>query len=58
MILTVDVHSASYQDQEGAREEFKRLNENYSRLKVIFGDAVYGLSGLIKWTKNSFGWIL
>ncbi len=58
MILTVVVHAASFQDQEGARQVFKKLKEKFSRLKVIFGDSAYGRSGLPAWVKNSFGWIL
>ena len=58
MILTVVVHAASFQDQDGARQVFKKLKEKFSRLKVIFGDSAYGRSGLPAWVKKSFGWIL
>ena len=58
MILAVVVHTADCQDQDGARGVLKKLNNKFCRLKVIFGDAAYGRSGLPEWANNSFGWIL
>ena len=58
MILSVVVHAASDQDQEGARQVFKKLKEKFRRLKVIFGDVAYGRRGLPEWVNHSFGWIL
>ena len=36
----------------------EKLNEQFCRLKVIFGDSAYGRSGLPSWVQESFGWIL
>ena len=36
----------------------KKLNEQFCRLKVVFGDSAYGRCGLPDWVKESFGWIL
>lgn len=58
LILTVVVHAANCQDQVGAKSVLEKLNEQYCRLKVIFGDSAYARSGLPNWTKETFGWIL
>lgn len=58
MVLTVVVHAANCQDQDGAGWVMERLNDKFCRLKVIFGDVAYGRDGLPDWVKNSFGWIL
>ena len=42
LILTVVIHSATLQDQAGAKSVLKKLNEQFCRLKVIFGDSAYG----------------
>ena len=38
LILMVVVHAANCQDQVGAKTVLKKLNEQFCRLKVIFGD--------------------
>ena len=58
LVLAVVVHGADWQDQDGARWVMEKLNETFCRLKVIFGDAAYGRSGLPDWVKDSFGWVL
>ena len=58
LILMVVVHAANCQDQVGAKTVLEKLNEQFCRLKVIFGDSAYGRSGLPDWAKDSFGWIL
>ena len=35
-----------------------KLNEQFRRLKVVFGDSAYGRSGLPDWVKETFGWVL
>lgn len=58
LVLCVVVHAASVQDQEGARQVLTRLRESCRRLKVLFGDAAYGRSGLPEWTRRTCGWVL
>jgi len=58
MILTIVVHHAGWQDQDGAEWVMDKLGEQYKRLKVIFGDAAYGRSGLPDWVHDTFGWVL
>ena len=58
MILTIVVHHAGWQDQYGAEWVMDKLGEQYKRLKVIFGDAAYGRSGLPDWVHDTFGWVL
>jgi len=58
LLLTVVVHAANCQDQVGAKSVLEKLNEQFCRLKVIFGDSAYGRSGLPDWAQESFGWIL
>ena len=58
MVLAVVVHSATCQDQHGAERVMDKLGEQFSRLKVVFGDSAYGRSGLPDWVKETFGWVL
>ena len=58
LVLAVVIHGANWQDQDGARGVLEKLNERFSRLKVIFGDSAYGRSGLPAWVKKKFGWVL
>jgi putative transposase len=58
LVLAVVVHAASSQDYDGARTVIAKLEENYKRLKVIFGDSAYGRKGLPQWTRETFGWVL
>lgn len=57
-LLAVVVHGADCQDQYGAEWVMEKLDEQFRRLKVVFGDSAYGRSGLPDWVKESFGWIL
>jgi len=54
----VVVHGAEWQDQDGAEWVMEKLDKQFHRLKVIFGDSAYGRSGLPEWVKESFGWVL
>jgi len=58
MILTVVVHSACYQDYDGALFVMLRLKQCFSRLRVVFGDSAYGRNGLPAWVKETCGWVL
>jgi len=49
LLLVVVVHAASIQDQTGARWVLEGIRDKYRRLKVVFGDAAYGRSGLPQW---------
>ena len=58
LVLSLVVHAASIQDQDGARGLLTKLREHFRRLKVIFADSAYGRSGLPAWTRQTYGWIL
>lgn len=58
LLLAVVVHGADCQDQDGARRVLTQLGERFRRIKVVFGDAAYGRSGLPAWTAATFGWML
>lgn len=49
LVLSIVVHGADVQDQEGAKRVFKHLVAEFGRLKVVFGDSAYGRSGLPQW---------
>ena len=49
LLLCVVVHSASIQDQEGAKAVLTGIRDKFRRLKVVFGDSAYGRSGLPSW---------
>jgi putative transposase len=58
LVLAVVVHDATIQDQCGAEWVMDKLNEQFRRLKVVFGDSAYGRSGLPDWVQETFGWVL
>jgi len=58
LILTALVHQADWQDQTGGWWVMEKLDEQFRRLKVIFGDCAYGRNDLPDWVKGTFGWIL
>lgn len=58
LVLAVVVHSAAVQDQYCAEWVMDKLEEQFLRLKVIFGDSAYGRSGLPDWVRQTFGWVL
>jgi putative transposase len=58
LVLAVVIHSADWQDQDGAVWVINKLNEKYRRLKVLFGDSAYGRNKLPKWVNETFGWVL
>ena len=58
LVLAVVVHGAGWQDQNGAEWVMDKLDEQFRRLKIVFGDSAYGRSGLPEWVKETFGWVL
>ena len=56
MLLTIVVHGAYWQDQDGALFVMMKLRRYFRRLKTVFGDAAYGRSGLPAWTRETCGW--
>jgi putative transposase len=58
LLLTVVVHSCSWQDQDGAVLVLDKLYESFCRLKVIFADGAYNRNGLPAWVKQTYGWVL
>lgn len=58
LLLAIVVHGADWQDQDAAEWVIEKLDKQYRRLKVIFGDSAYGRTGLPDWVQETFGWIL
>jgi len=58
LVLTVVVHGAGWQDQDGACFVLMRLRQAFRRLKIVFGDSAYGRSGLPDWVRETCGWVL
>lgn len=58
LILAVVVHTADWQDQDGACSVLEQLKGKFRRLKVIFGDAAYGRANLPDYVRDTFGWLL
>ena len=52
LILSVVVHAANIQDQEGAKLVLHGIKDMYETLKVIFGDSAYKRCGLPDWVKE------
>ena len=57
MILAIVVHAANIQDRDGAKLVLGRLQERYSRLKLIWADGGYA-GKLIEWTASFGNWVL
>jgi putative transposase len=58
LIISVVVHAASIQDQDGAKLVLQQIKGLCERLKVIFGDSAYKRSGLPDWVLAELGCIL
>jgi putative transposase len=58
LILSVVVHAASIQDQDGAKLVLTGITDIYETLKVIFGDSAYKRSGLPAWVEAELGCVL
>jgi putative transposase len=55
LIISVVVHAASIQEQEGAKLVLQTATDLFGRLKVIFGDSAYKRNGLPDWVKEQMG---
>ncbi len=58
LIMSLVIHTADIQDQDGAKLAIAELGGRFKRLLVIFADAAYKRSGLPDWVASFFGWIL
>jgi putative transposase len=58
LIMSLVIHTADIQDQDGAKLVIGELGKRFERLKVIFGDSAYKRSGLPDWLLQCFGWTL
>jgi putative transposase len=60
LLLMVVVTAASVQDRDGAKQLFKRIQQDparFSRFKLIWADSAYS-GQLIEWLKARFCWVL
>ena len=55
--ITVQVHAADIQDQDGAKPVFAQVTEDESTLKIIFADGGYA-GKLVDWANETFPWKL
>jgi len=58
LILSVVVHAANIQDQEGAKFVLQGIKDIYETLKVIFGDSAYKRCGLPDWVAEELDCVL
>lgn len=58
LVLAVVVHSAYWQDHNGACLALMRLKQKFGRMKVVFADSAYNRCGLADWVSERFGWVL
>lgn len=58
LVLTVVVHAASVQEQDGAKLVLERVRERHPRLHLIWADAGYNVQGLITWVQTVCHWVL
>lgn len=58
LLWAVVVHAADVQDQSGACLVLYELWKQTRSIRVIFGDAAYGRTGLPEWVRSTLGWIL
>ena len=54
----VVVHSASLQEQDGAKRVLERVCDRHPRLKLIWADAGYNVQWLLAWVSSVRDWIL
>jgi len=58
LIMSLVIHTADIQDQDGAKLAIAELGDRFRRLLVIFADSAYARCGLPNWIQQLFGWIL
>jgi putative transposase len=59
LLLAVVVHSADWQDQDGAMlvlQSLHLIRKRMRRLKIIFADSAYGRNALPEWVHEHYGW--
>ena len=56
-MLGIVVHPASIQDRDGAKLVFEKVENKFSRLRLIWADGAYA-GQLVEWVKNVCGWLL
>ena len=54
----VVVHSASLQEQDGAKLVLERVRSRHPRLKLIWADGGYNVQWLLAWVKSVREWVL
>ena len=57
LLLAVLVHSADIQDRDGAKALLWRLKGRFTRLRLIWADAIYA-GALVDWTRRVCHWTL
>lgn len=57
LLLNVVVHSADIQDRDGAKLVFKKMRQQFKRLKLIWADGGYA-GKLIAWVNRYYNWKL
>ena len=58
LLMSLVIHTADIQDQDGAKLAIEELGGRFRRLLVIFADSAYARCGLPNWVQKVFGWIL
>ena len=58
LILSVVVHAANIQDQDGAKLVLHDIKDMYETLRVVFGDSAYKRCGLPDWVKEKLDCVL
>jgi putative transposase len=57
LLLAVLVHSADIQDRDGAKALLWQLKGRFTRLRLIWADAIYA-GALVNWTRRVCHWTL
>jgi putative transposase len=57
LLLLVVVHSAAIQDRDGAKLVLAKVQERYTRLRLIWADSAYG-GQLVEWVKEQVRCVL
>jgi putative transposase len=58
LVLTVVVHAASVQEQDGAKLVLERVQGRLPRLQLIWADAGYNVQWLLDWVQTVCPWVL
>jgi putative transposase len=52
LVLVAVVHAASVQDYDGARRVLEKVRARFSRLRLLWADAIYERTGLPEWVRE------